>query len=101
MKDLIIEKACAYNIGFLRNPKGGSGDIQSLADKVINLILEVAGALAIIYLIYSGILYLTSAGNPDNAKRGQQGLINAVIGIVVITLAFFIVNSVRNIAKNL
>lgn len=58
----------------------------------------VAGALAFIYLIYSGILYLTAAGNPDAAKKGQQGIINAIIGIVVIVAAWTILTIVANTA---
>ena len=67
--------------------------------KVISLILMVAGALAVIYLIYSGILYITAAGNPDAAKKGQQGIINAIIGIIIIVLAFVIASAVVNTTK--
>jgi len=76
-------------------------NMNSIANDIITLILEVAGALAIIYLIYSGILYITAAGNPDAAKKGQQGVINAIIGIIVITLAFFIARAVVGKAKTL
>ncbi|PIX30025.1 hypothetical protein COZ63_01930, partial [Candidatus Berkelbacteria bacterium CG_4_8_14_3_um_filter_42_13] len=45
----------------------------------------------VIYLIYSGIIYITAAGNPDAAKKGQQGVINAIIGIVIIIAVYFII----------
>ena len=59
-----------------------------------NIIAVVAGALAFIFLVYSGILYLTAGGNPDAAKKGQQGILNAVIGIVIIIAAWAIINAV-------
>jgi len=82
-------------------PGGSYNEVLAIVSKVIGYMLDVAGALAIIYLIYSGILYITAAGNPDNAKKGQQGLINAVIGIIVIALFQFILNSVINFTNGL
>ncbi|MFA5024772.1 MAG: hypothetical protein WC523_07545 [Patescibacteria group bacterium] len=82
--------------------EGGNYDgVLNIISAVIGYMLDVAGALAIIYLIYSGILYITAAGNPDNAKKGQQGLINAVIGVIVIVLFRFILNSVVNFTNGL
>ena len=79
---------------------GEGTDIVALISNVINIVLFVAGVLAIVYLIYSGILYITAAGNPDAAKKGQQGIINAVIGIVIIVLAFFIARAVASYAND-
>ena len=75
-----------------------TGSWQGVLTSVINIIIMVAGALAVIYLIYSGILYITAAGNPDSAKKGQQGIINAVIGIVIVVAAFFIVRAAIGLA---
>lgn len=68
--------------------------LSNAVTQIISVIFMIAGAAAIIYLIYSGILYITAAGNPDAAKKGQQGIINAVIGIVVIVLAYLIAGAV-------
>lgn len=75
---------------------GGSADgfknsLPGIASQVINILLLLAGILAVIYLIWSGFQYITSAGNADRAKGARAGIINAVIGIVVIVAAFFIV----------
>jgi len=71
--------------------------ISSLVTMVIGWMAFVAGVLAVVYLIYSGILYLTAGGNPDQAKKGQQGIINAIIGLVIIALAFSIAWGVGNL----
>ena len=67
---------------------------NGLVIAVINIMLEVAAALAIIYIIYSGIMYITSAGNPDKVKKGSQGFFNGLIGIAVVVLAGYIVNAI-------
>lgn len=74
---------------------GGIGRIVTLA---IEYLIWIAGILTFFYLVYSGILYVTSAGNADQAKKGQQGLINAVIGIIVIVLAYVILKAVADTA---
>lgn len=66
--------------------------IGGLIGSIVKIITLIAAGLAVIYLIYSGIIYITAAGNPEAAKKGQQGVINAVIGIIIIVAAYFIIN---------
>lgn len=83
------------------NP-GGSSDFSSetsgfkemftgTANTILSVITLVAGVLAVFYLIWSGIQYITSTGNPEKAKSARQGIINAVIGIIIIVAAYFII----------
>ncbi len=65
-----------------------------LLGKVTNWVFIIAGIVAFFYLIYSGFIYLTAGGNPDAAKKGQQGILNAIIGVVIITLAYGIVTAI-------
>jgi hypothetical protein len=67
------------------------GVVNNLAGSVINIVFLIAGILAVLYLLWSGIQYITAGGNPDKVKAARQGIINAVIGIVVIMAAFFII----------
>ena len=97
-----ITKAYAVDyVGWLivKNKKGGG--INDLTTNIIIFISGIAAALAVIYLIYSGILYITAAGNPDAAKKGQQGILNAIIGIVVIAAAYFIATAVSSASSTL
>jgi len=91
-----LEKARALDWNFLKVSDSAGTGIESIADRIINIVSLVAGILAVIYLIYAGIVYITAGGNPDAAKKGQQGIINAIIGIVVIVLAYFIATSITN-----
>lgn len=72
----------------------GSNSVAALAGTIATWISGIAGIVAFFYLIYSGFLYLTAAGNPDNAKKGQQGIIYAIIGIVIIILAYTIITAI-------
>jgi hypothetical protein len=68
--------------------------LTDLVNVVTNWVFIVAGVIAFFYLVYSGFIYLTAGGNPDSAKKGQQGIINAIIGLVIIFLAFAIVKAI-------
>lgn len=75
---------------------GGGSTWGEILTNITNIIFLVAGIVAFIYLLYSGFVYLTAGGNPDAAKKGQQGLLNAIIGLVIIFLAYGIVRFVTN-----
>jgi hypothetical protein len=94
----LLEKAFAQTTNDVGNLNvafwGGSGDWRELVVRIITWILILAAVIAFFYLIYAGFTYLTAGGNPDAAKKGQQGIINAVIGIIIIFLAFAIIRAV-------
>ena len=63
---------------------------------VINWALYLAGAIAVIFVILGGYRYVTSAGNEEAATKGRKTIVNALIGLVFIILAYVIVNAVAN-----
>lgn len=67
--------------------------------RLVNWVLILAGAIAVIYLIYGGILYITAGGDAEKATKGRTAVINAVIGIVIILLAVIIVTWVNNLIR--
>jgi len=62
----------------------------------IDKLLFVAGAAAVIYLVWAGIQYISSAGNPEKVKMARSALINAIIGIAIIGGAYSIINFAVN-----
>lgn len=81
-------------------PISGSGyNLKQVIMNVANTILWVAGAVAVIYLIYGGILYITSAGDEAKTKIGKQAVVNAVIGIAIIFAALLIIQWVKRLVN--
>ena len=68
--------------------------VDQLLTRAANVYLMIAGILAFFYLVYSGILYITSSSNPDQAKKAQAGLINVIIGVIIISLSNVIIRTV-------
>ncbi len=93
--DLIQKASAQITSGNLTlTPNTTVSDLSGLVTKVSNWVFVIAGVLAFFYLLYSGILYITASGNAEQAKKAQQGILNAIIGIVIIVFAYAIVRAV-------
>lgn len=61
---------------------------------VINILSVVAGFAAVIMIILAGFKYITSEGDSGNIQSAKTALLYAIIGLVVVALAQFIVRFV-------
>jgi len=67
-------------------------DLPTVLANVTTWILTLAGALAVLYLIWGGITYIT--GGEKGAESGKKMITNAIIGIAIIALSIVIVRAV-------
>jgi lysylphosphatidylglycerol synthetase-like protein (DUF2156 family) len=81
----------------LSNTFGGATNLSSLILSVINIILALAGLIAVLVLIIGGFRYVTSFGNEEVTGQAKKMILNAIIGIIIIILAFVIVRVVQNV----
>lgn len=75
---------------------GAHSPILLIALAILDDLLRVAALIAVGYIIYGGIQYVTSQGAPDATKKAQQTIINALIGVVVAIIAASIVAFIGN-----
>lgn len=80
-------------------PKGGSLSPEKLVTNVISWILWFLGALAVVFVIYGGILYITSGGDAEKTKKARDTLLYAIIGVIIIILAIAIVRWAAGFAQ--
>lgn len=73
------------------DPLTGQNGVIVLAT---NIIAIVAGIAAVIFLVLSGLKYVTSNGAPDQISRAKEGIIYALVGLVLIVLARAIIGFV-------
>ena len=75
--------------------KSIDGD-DGLIKTVVNVLLWAVGILSVIMIIFSGLRYITSAGDASKTKSAQSTLIYSVVGLIVAIMAYAIVNMVIN-----
>ena len=66
-------------------------DIENLSIRVIQYILGFMGIVAISIIIWGGFVWMTSAGNEERVKMAKEVIKWAVVGMVVVMLAWTIV----------
>ncbi len=63
-------------------------------NRIVNTFLWVIGILAIIYLIWGGMTYVTAGGDAEKAGKGRIAITNAIIGIIIVALAIVIYRAI-------
>ena len=68
--------------------------LTTMATNIINTALMIVGVLAVAMIIFSGISYVTSAGDKAKTNKTKNTLIYSIVGLVVAISAYAIVNFV-------
>ena len=74
-----------------------SGLIGQIITRFLDPILIIAGFVTVIIIVISGIQFVTSGGNPEAAAAARGRLTFAIIGFVIIVLAFAILQIIDEI----
>lgn len=85
----------------LRNPDEehlvNINSFGELIKRVISILLLFAGAIAVVFLLVGGYQYIASRGNEEAMEAAKKTVTSAVIGIIIIVLAFAIVSIVNTL----
>ena len=78
-----------------------SGIVSSAAEaeddffiSIFNKVFFWSGIVAVIMVIYGGIQYITSTGNPAGTAKAKTTILYSIIGLLVVILAAAIINVV-------
>lgn len=95
--DLIVTDECA-----ILGPRDEQGRLDwraaggYIAIAVIEVMLRLGSVIAVGFVMYAGFRFITSQGEPDNAKAARETMINAMIGLVITIAAASIVSFIAN-----
>jgi len=70
--------------------------LNALIAKIINIISVIVGIVAVIMIIYGGFKYITSGGDSGNVTGAKNTILYAIVGLIIVALAQFIVKFVLN-----
>ena len=115
IKQLIIASMLVLGIGFVATPAyaactsgatcveegliatgdtGGSKEIGPIIKDIVNALLFILAAVAVIMIVIGGIKYTISQGDSSAITSAKNTILYSVIGLVVAILAYAIVNFV-------
>jgi hypothetical protein len=78
------------------NPSDLGGQSWSTLREVVqfalsSFILPILTALAILYLVWAGYQFITSAGDPAQAEKARRNILYAIIGVVLMLISYGLV----------
>ncbi len=69
---------------------GTQYSIGSMVSAVLKMLLSFLGLLFFLLILYSGFLWMTSAGNEEKIDKAKAIMKGAVIGLLIILMAYVI-----------
>lgn len=85
---------------FYKDNPNQPGKIQTLGDLLsglFNIAFYIALFLAFFYLVWGAFSYIMAQGNKENLAKARARLTWAILGLIIVLLAFFIARFVSEI----
>lgn len=86
MKSALIILATEIESGALPQ-----GDTDDQVQAILTFIFGLSGAIALLVIVVSGFRYILSAGEPERINKAKNGVIYALIGLILVITAQAIV----------
>jgi heme/copper-type cytochrome/quinol oxidase subunit 2 len=71
-----------------------SSHLNSIIANIINAFSVIVGLVAVVMIIFGGFRYVTSGGESGNISNAKNTILYAIIGLVIVAFAQFIVKFV-------
>ena len=63
-------------------------DTENLISTVVGFLTIVAGISFILYFIIAGFSWITAGGDLEKVKKAQANITNALIGLIIVAIAY-------------
>jgi len=73
--------------GITMAASGTGTELYEWVSNVRRMVSTLIGALALVMIVVGGIMYATSAGNPNQIKTAKEYIISAISGVVLYILS--------------
>jgi hypothetical protein len=84
------------NSAFCSDQKNNNDPVIRTLNDAINIITAIAGLVAVIMIIVSGLQMISSSGNSEKISNARNTILYASIGLVVIAVARIIIGFIIN-----
>lgn len=76
------------------NSQLSKGNLMETLQLIINVVVGIVGFVAVVMIIMGGISFVTSQGDSSKVAKARNTILYGVVGLIVVLLAFAIVNFV-------
>jgi hypothetical protein len=68
------------------------GSREAFLGQILGWAIGVGGGIAFLLIVYAGFMIMTSSGNPERLKAGQELLTSAISGIILLIFSIMVLN---------
>lgn len=99
------DEATSFSIESIGTQIGlGEADLKQTVLNIVQLVLGLMTLIAVVLVIYGGFVWLTSAGNEESVEKAKRIISAAVVGLIIILLAWavviFVARTTANVTTN-
>lgn len=70
-----------------------TGSLSGYIKYIVNFLIMLSGVVAFCALIYGGILYLTSVGDPERIRKAKDQIFASLLGLFIVLLSYIILTT--------
>jgi hypothetical protein len=71
--------------------------VQVVYSNLGNALFVFAGVVAVFFIMWSGIQFLTSAGDPVRVGKARSSFTYALIGLIIVVMSYLIIQVVARV----
>lgn len=75
-------------------PTGGTAETFWIISDFTGILVLAGIIIALFFLVWGGISWITSGGDKQKINQARDKIFYAIIGLIIIFLSFFIINSI-------
>lgn len=79
--------AFTMSLSLMADSSGAMTAMRNFVTPTMQTLTALAGLASVFFIVYGGILYMTSTGRPDKLEQAKHVLKNALIGLVIVLAA--------------
>lgn len=80
-------------------PLESTRSLEEVIKGVLNVVIGLVGLIAVVVIVYGGILITMSGGDEEKSKDGKNYLLYGIIGLVVVILSYSIIGFITSSFK--
>jgi len=69
-------------------------DPRALIGQVISIVIGVVGSVALVIVVYGGIMWMTAGGNEGRVAKAQKSIMWGIFGLLIVLFSYVIVRAI-------
>lgn len=85
----------------ISNPFKGVNSLDDVISKIMDIVFQIGGVIAVLMIMYAGFTYVTSGGDPGKIKSANNTLFYTVIGAAILLGSWVLVKAIQGTINQL